>query len=133
MTEIIRVEGNLWKSHVLQDKKNNLPRSDLERTVNFCCILRPTASASWALLMCVWGKNGQGLHGCGPAPDWLLASVTFNATVSSSDSRDSSRRLLLKYVQTISLLPGSWIHCQNILKLWSMTSGFFLLRIFNKF
>lgn len=111
-------------------QKAHLARSDLERTVSFWYIL--THSLCWALLRSVWGKSGQGLHGHGQAPDLLLSSVTLNAPVSSSDNRDSSRSVLFKYIQIISLLPGSWRHCQNILKLWSMSSIFFLLRIFEK-
>lgn len=133
MTEIIGVGEGLWKSHVLQDKKKTTFPGVTWKELWISALSWPTVSAGWALLMSVWGKSGQGLHGHGPAPDWPLASVIFSATVSSSDNRDSSRRVIFKYARIISLLLGSWMHCQNILKLWSMSSVFFPLKIFNNF
>lgn len=128
MKEIMVVGGDLWKSHVLQDKKTTLPGVTWKE-LWVSALSWSTVSFGWTLLGSALGKSGQGLHGHEPTPDWLLASVAFNAPVSSSDNRDTSRRVIFKYV----LLPGSWMHCQCILKLWSMSSVFFLLKIFNKF
>lgn len=74
-------------------QKNNLPRRALGRTTNFCCSL---TRSLWLGSLERMEKEWSGTPQTGdPAPERLLASVTFNATVSFSDSRGCSWRVHL--------------------------------------
>lgn len=114
-------------------QKNNLPRSGLGRTVNFCCSLTHSlCSTGWGLLMSVWRKSGQGLdeletwqqNGCWhPWPSMpLLASLTIDIVQEGS----------FEYVHIICLLSDSGMQCQNTLKPWSLSLVVSLLRLFNE-